>query len=114
MNSNAKLSILDVDSGDIDYFEVLNDSNPNNINFIKGNNKGKLIIKEDGIILKYHSDSHQSEIFLAKNSYARVTSEEGEIEIPVKMLAFVRNGVILSMRYIVDMDEKVLTVNMEM
>ena len=53
MNGKPSLSILDVSSGDISYFDILDKSSLENIYFGKDEYLGELNIKDDGITLKY-------------------------------------------------------------
>ena len=70
----------------------------------------EVFLEEDGITLFRQGEEHLTELFFHEKSYIKVTTEEGSIQFDVKVLAFQNIDDILSMRYLIGEDEKLLEI----
>lgn len=71
----------------------------------------EMCIYDDGLCLFRQLNDYQLELHLDGNNYAKITTIEGSIKFDVKVVDFSSNNDILVMRYIVNDEEKMITIN---
>lgn len=70
----------------------------------------EMCIYEDGLCFFRQAEDHLLELHLRDENYAKITTEEGILRFDVKVIDFYINGDILVMRYIVNDEEKIITI----
>ena len=67
-------------------------------------------IYEEGLCFFRQAEDHLLELHLRDENYAKIITEEGILKFDVKTVDFNLNGDILVMRYIVNDEEKIITI----
>lgn len=73
-------------------------------------NNCELCVYEDGLCLFKECNDHLLELHLHNRNYAKITTQEGVIELDAKVVDFLTNDDILVMRYIIDNIERQIKV----
>ncbi|MBQ6493693.1 MAG: hypothetical protein IJI92_07520 [Erysipelotrichaceae bacterium] len=67
-------------------------------------------VSDDGICFFRRCPGHLLELHLDTDSYALISTEEGKIKIDVKVVDFKKYSDILVMRYLIDDEERTITI----
>ena len=108
---NATVVLRNVDDGLTDIVEVENINSRKCFSYFDNeSNPCEICIYEDGLCFFRQCSDHMLELNLRGNNFARITTEEGIIRFPVKVVDFQTNNDILVMHYIVNDEARIIEI----
>ena len=108
---NARVSLKIPESGYFDEVYVEDIENENCFSYSDNEKSAcEVCIFEDGLCFFKQSEDHLLELHLKTDYYAKITTEEGILKIPVKVLDFSMNSDILVIRYLIDDEERIIEI----
>ena len=111
MRWDARITLSDTGTGSADISYARGIENKEHFFYTDAyDGQVEVFLDKDGITMFRQGEDHLTELYHHASSYIRVTGEEGEIRFDIKVLAFIFNDDILSMRYLIEDDEKVLEI----
>lgn len=103
----ATIILTNITTGYVEENKALNIENRHCFQYIdKENNLCEMCTYDNGICFFKQYNDHLLELHLREHNYAKLTTEEGEIKIDVKVVDFNENNDILVMRYVIDEEER--------
>lgn len=103
----ANIILTEISTGTKD--EVIVENIENKRCFEYKDNQGDLCeicVYEEGLCLFKQSEDHLLELHLRDNTYAKITTAEGDIKLDAKVVDFIQNDDILVVRYIIGDEER--------
>ena len=109
---NAKVSLSNPGSGYFDEVIVEDIADRNCFSYTDNENfLCEICVYEDGLCLFRQGEDHLLELHLKSGHYAKITTAEGIFKIEVKVLEFQLNSDILVIRYLIEDEERIISIN---
>lgn len=93
--------------------EVMIEEVKDNNNFSYLDNEGCICdvsVYNDGINITRHAQGYTLEIITHKENVIRITSSEGTLNLPIKVIDFISNNDILAMHYLLEDEERIVEI----
>ena len=108
---NVSVSLRNLNDGSIEEVMIKDVADRNCFSYVDNDsNACEMCIYDDGLCFFRQSDDHLLELNLRGHDFARITTEEGTLKFPVKVVDFRINNDILVMHYIVNDEARIIEI----
>lgn len=109
----ATITLANINEKTMDQLIVEEVKNKNNFTYLDNQNcECQVIASKNSFTLIRKAEDHSLEIHIdKKKSYILVSSNEGQLELAIKVIDFINLNDILEIRYVLDSEERLLTIS---